>query len=104
MGKMRWRGWRKSAADAPVSFLMGDNLRDTGVRNQTRGRFQVIERSRFFAVRDTQTGRECPLPSGVDVLMGLNGEIVFPGTPGFCECWAEILNADEGWTLATYFS
>ncbi len=30
------------------------------------GRFQVIEYSSFFAVRDTHTGQEHPMGDGVD--------------------------------------
>lgn len=67
------------------------------------GRFQVIEYLSHFAVRDTQTGQERPLGDGVDVLFDADGNSISPGTPDFCEQWAEALNADEGETLMAYF-
>ncbi len=67
------------------------------------GRFVVVEYSSFFAVRDTHTGQERPMGDGVDTLFDADGKALSPGTSGFCEAWAEALNADEGETLAAYF-
>jgi hypothetical protein len=67
------------------------------------GRFIVVEYSSFFAVRDTHTGQEHPLGDGVDTLFDAEGNALIPGTPGFCEAWAEALNADEAETLEAYF-
>jgi hypothetical protein len=67
------------------------------------GRFTVIEYTSFFAVRDTQTGEERPMGDGVDVLFDADGNSISPGTEGFCEQWAEALNADQAETLAAYF-
>ena len=66
-------------------------------------RFKVIEYMSFFSVRDTQTGQEQPMGDGVDTLFDADGNGTSPGTPGFCERWAEALNADECETLAAYF-
>ena len=67
------------------------------------GRFEVIEYLSFFAVRDTVTGKEHPMGDGVDTLFDEDGNSFSPGTPGFCERWAELLNADESETLEAYF-
>jgi hypothetical protein len=67
------------------------------------GRFQVIEHLSHFAVRDTETGQERPMGDGVDVLFDADGTPISPGTEGFCEAWAEALNADQAETLAAYF-
>jgi hypothetical protein len=68
------------------------------------GRFVVIEYRSFFAIRDTETGQERTLSDGVDTLFDAEGTPISPGTPGFTEALAEALSADEGETLAAYFS
>ena len=41
------------------------------------GRFQVIEYSSFFAVRDTHSGREHPMGDGVDTVFDGDGRASF---------------------------
>jgi hypothetical protein len=67
------------------------------------GRFLVVEYASFFAVRDTVTGQERPMGDGLDTLFDAEGTPISPGTAGFCESWAEALNADETETLVAYF-
>lgn len=67
------------------------------------GRFQVVEYTSFFAVRDTVSGQERPMGDGVDTIFDGDGKMILPGTPGFCDLWAEALNGDEAETLAAYF-
>jgi hypothetical protein len=67
------------------------------------GRFTVIEYMSFFVIRDTVTGQEHPMGDGVDTLFDAEGTGISPGTEGFCETWAEALNADQAETLAAYF-
>lgn len=67
------------------------------------GRFQVVEYLSHFAVRDTLTGQERPMGDGVDTLFDADGTPLIPGSPGFCQGWADALNADESETLAAYF-
>jgi len=67
------------------------------------GRFQVIEYVSLFASHDTQTGQERPMGDGVDTLFDADGTPISLGSDGFCERWAEALNADEQETLAAYF-
>jgi len=68
------------------------------------GRFQVIEYVSHFAIHDTQTGQDRPLGDGVDTLFDDEGTPISPGTPRFCQRWAEALNTDESETLAAFFS
>jgi hypothetical protein len=67
------------------------------------GRFQVVEYSSHFSVRDTLTGQEASMGDGVDTLFDADGKPLTPGTPGFVEAWAEALNESEDETLAAYF-
>jgi hypothetical protein len=50
-----------------------------------------------------QTGEERPLGDGVDTLFDADEMPISPGTPCFCQAWAEALNADECETLEAYF-
>jgi hypothetical protein len=68
------------------------------------GRFIVIEYHSFFAIRDTRTGNERLLGDGVDSLFDADGNGISPGTPGFCQAWADALNADECETFEAYFT
>ena len=65
--------------------------------------FDVIEYSSFFAVRHNPSGEEHPMGDGVDTIFGSDGKALVPGTPGFIETWAEVLNDDEQATLEAYF-
>jgi hypothetical protein len=65
--------------------------------------FSVVEYSSGFAVRHNPTGREHWMSDGVDAIFDDNDEPISPGSPGFCEKWAEFLNAAEDDTLAAYF-
>ncbi|MEW4454526.1 hypothetical protein AB1L30_17755 [Bremerella sp. JC817] len=65
--------------------------------------FTVVEYSSFFAVRHNPSGDEHPMVDGVDTLFDEDGHALCPGTPGFIETWAEVLNADENSTLEAYF-
>ena len=67
------------------------------------GRFQVMEYLSHFAVRDLVTGQERPMGDGVDVLFDDEGDGISPGTPGFCDLWAEVLNTDQSEVLEAYF-
>jgi hypothetical protein len=76
----------------------------TTTEGKRMGRFRVIEYLSFFAVHDTLTGKERPLGDGVDSLFDHEGTPISPGTLGFCEAWADAVNAHENETLAAYFS
>ena len=65
--------------------------------------FEVIEYSSFFAVRHVPSGEEHPIGDGVDTLFDEDGGALLPGTPGFIETWAYVLNEDEQTTLEAYF-
>ena len=65
--------------------------------------FDVIEYSSFFAVRHNPSGEEHPMGDGVDSLFDEDGKALSPGTPGFIETWADVLNGDEQTTLEAYF-
>jgi hypothetical protein len=65
--------------------------------------FDVIEYSSFFAVRHNPSGKEPPMGDGVDTLFDDEERALFPGTPGFMETWADVLNSDEQTTLEAYF-
>ena len=67
------------------------------------GRFHVVEYLSFFAIRDTVTGQERPMGDGVDTLFDADGDSISPGNVGFCEAWAEALNAAEAETMEAYF-
>jgi hypothetical protein len=81
----------------------GERTGITNKRGSNMGRFRVVEYTSFFTVRDVQTGQERPMGDGVDTLFDAEGSPISPGTPGFCELWAEALNGDETETLAAYF-
>ena len=65
--------------------------------------FYVVEYSSFFAVRHNPSGEEHPMGDGVDTLFDEDGMALVPGTPGFIETWADVLNGDEQTTLEAYF-
>lgn len=65
--------------------------------------FDVIECSSFFAVRHKPSGEEHQMGDGVDTLFDDDGKALSPGTPGFIETWADVLNGDEQMTLEAYF-
>jgi hypothetical protein len=64
--------------------------------------FSVVEYSSFFAVRHNPSGDEHPMSDGVDCVFDENEEAISPGTDGFCEKWAELLNECPD-TLEAYF-
>ncbi|MEZ6142590.1 MAG: hypothetical protein R3B84_18675 [Zavarzinella sp.] len=66
--------------------------------------FTVVEYSSFFAVRHNPSGDEHPVGDGVDTLFDEDGHNLYPGTPGFIETWAEVLNSDTNSTLEAYFA
>ena len=65
--------------------------------------FDVVEYSSFFAVRHNPSGEEHPMGDGVDSLFDEDGKALSPGTPGFIEIWADVLNGDKQATLEAYF-
>jgi hypothetical protein len=65
--------------------------------------FEVVEYHSFFAVRHKPSGMERPMGDGVDALFDSDGEAVSPGSPGFCEDWAAMLNEMPSDVLAAYF-
>src|SRR5437764_918591 len=87
------RSYRQTAERAVVQGTKSGRYKSTQERGPVMSRFQVIEYSSFFAVRDTQTGQERPMGDGVDVLFDGDGTTISVGTPGFCEQWAGALNA-----------
>jgi hypothetical protein len=66
-------------------------------------RFRVIEYSSFYAVRDTETGKEHVLGDGVDTLTDKFDRIMKPGSEYFRLTWEKSLNATPNETLEAYF-
>ena len=67
------------------------------------GRFKVNEFSSHFEVEDTISGETAQMGDGVDTLFDDDDHPISPGTEGFAEMWADVLNADESETLEAYF-
>jgi hypothetical protein len=68
-----------------------------------KNRFQVIEYSSFYAVRDSVTGNEHPMGDGVDTLSTPTGKIMRCGTEYFRKTWEKALNETPSETLEAYF-
>lgn len=65
--------------------------------------FDVSEYSSYFAIRHNPSGEEYPMGDGVDTLFDDDGKALSPGTPGFVETWADVLNGNEQTALEAYF-
>jgi hypothetical protein len=66
-------------------------------------RFEVVEFSTGFAVRDTVTGQQQWMGDGVDTLFDEEGKSLSPGTEAFRKTWEEGLNETPDETLEAYF-
>lgn len=65
-------------------------------------RFQVVEYSSGYALRDRETGREHWLSDGVDVLFTESGKAMSPGTERFRRLWQATFNANPEETAEAY--
>lgn len=69
-----------------------------------RHRFQVVEYSSFYAVRDRETGQEHPMGDGVDTLSKTRTrKMMRCGSEYFRKAWQRALNENPIDTLCAYF-
>jgi hypothetical protein len=66
-------------------------------------RFKVIEYSSFFAVHDTESGKQHPMGDGVDTLSTKTGRTMRPGSEYFRRTWERALNENPAETAEAYF-
>ncbi len=66
-------------------------------------RFEVIEYSSGYAVRDRVTGEEAWMGDGVDTLYTRSGQSMYPGSEYFRKTWQRVLNSSDVETLEAYF-
>lgn len=72
--------------------------------SKQRRRFEVVEYSSYYAVRDLFTNKERAMSDGVDSVFTNSGKAMSPGTENFRRAWQKSLNENESETLEAYFS
>jgi hypothetical protein len=72
--------------------------------SKQRRRFEVVEYSSYYAVRDLFTEKEHAMSDGVDSVFTKTGKAMSPGTERFRLAWQKSLNENESETLEAYFS
>ena len=70
---------------------------------RTPGRFVVVEYSNSFALVDKKNHKTRWLSDGVDCVKDEQGNIIPPGTTGFCALWSKMCNDDVEETLEAYW-
>lgn len=72
-------------------------------KRPSKRRFQVVEYSGHYSVRDTWTGEERVMSDGVDALSTPSGKLMKPGSEHFRRAWQRSLNSDPHETREAYF-